>query len=164
MSCCRCSVLKLNVLFLTQLNNVASKWLLRNWSRPWLNFTYWLQVVAALDKAPLTVSDATKRGLLIGAKYRSEACQNIRHDRQTRSPRRISYVSPSPGSAAESSDMTDSHGSSPCAQASSTLSSARVQPCSQQGPDLGGWGVSQGPPSGSLQQQCLGLLLQQLQG
>ncbi len=132
---------------LTQLNLVASTWLLRNWSRPWLNCTYWLQVVAALDKAPLTVSDATKRGLLTGAKYRSEACQNIRHDRQTRSLRRISYVLPSPGSAAESSDMTDSHGSSPCAQASSTLSpisqGAAMQPCSQQGPDLGVGGVSQ---------------------
>ncbi|KAL0027121.1 hypothetical protein WJX79_007736 [Trebouxia sp. C0005] len=31
------------------------------------------QVIAALDNAPLTVSDATMRGLLTGAKYRSDA-------------------------------------------------------------------------------------------
>ncbi len=104
-------------------------------------------MVAALDSAPLTVSDATKQGLLTGAKYRSQACQNIRHDRQTFFQRRISYVLPSQASAAESSDVTDSHGSSPCAQASSTLSpisqGAAMQPCSQQGHDLGVGGVSQ---------------------
>ncbi|KAL0038299.1 hypothetical protein WJX77_001207 [Trebouxia sp. C0004] len=76
------------------------------------------QVVAALDNAPLTVSDATMRG----AKYRSDACHKIRHHRQTFSPRRISYVVPSQASAAESSDMTGSHGSSSCTQTSSTLS------------------------------------------
>ncbi|DBA74926.1 TPA: hypothetical protein ACH3X2_009254 [Trebouxia sp. C0005] len=85
------------------------------------------QVIAALDNAPLTVSDATMRGLLTGAKYRSDARQNIRHDRQEFSPRRISYVSPSQASTAESSDMTDSHGCSSCAQASSTLSSDSQQ-------------------------------------
>ena len=110
--------------------------------------TYWLQVIAALDNAPLTVSDATMRGLLTGAKYRSDARQNIRHDRQEFSPRRISYVSPSQASTAESSDMTDSHGCSSCAQASSTLSSdsqvAAMQPCSQQGPDSGVVGISEG--------------------
>ncbi len=110
--------------------------------------TYWLQVVAALDNAPLTVSDATMRGLLTAAKYRSDACENIRHDRQAFSPRRVSYVLPSQASAAESSDVTDSHGSSSCAQASSTLSSdsqvTAMQPCSQQGHDLGVEGVSQG--------------------
>ena len=111
--------------------------------------TYCLQVLAAVDKAPLTVSDATKRGLLTGAKYRSGACQNIRHDRQILTPGRIriSYVLPSQASAAESSDSEGSHGSSSCAQASSTLSpisqGTAMQPCSQQGPDLGASGVSQ---------------------
>ena len=97
-------------------------------------------MVAALDNAPLTVSDATMQGLLTGAKYRSDACDNIRHDRPAFSPKRISYVLPSQASAEESSDVTDPHGSSSCAQPSSTLRSdsqdTAMQPCSQQGPDL----------------------------
>ena len=105
-------------------------------------------MVAALDNAPLTVSDATMQGLLTGAKYRSDACDNIRHDRLAFSPKRISYVLPSQASAEESSDVTDSHGSSSCAQPSSTLRSdsqdTAMQPCSQQGPDLRVGGVSQG--------------------
>ncbi len=114
--------------------------------------TYWLQVVAALDNAPLTVSDATMRGLLTGAKYRSDACENLRHDCPAFSPRRISYVLPSQASAAESSDVTDSHGPSSCAQASSTLSSdsqvTAMQPCSHAAnrgqTSRGRGGVSQG--------------------
>ena len=98
-------------------------------------------MVAALDNAPLTVSDATMRGLLTGAKYRSDACENIRHDRPAFSPKRKSYVLPAQASAAESSDMTDSHEYCSCAQASSTLSSdsqnTAMQPCSPQGPELG---------------------------
>ena len=58
-----------------------------------------------------------------------------------------SYVLPCQASAAES-DMTDSRGSSPCAQTSSTLSpisqGAAMQACSQQGADLGVRGLSQG--------------------
>ncbi len=110
--------------------------------------TYWLQVTAAVDNAPLTVSDATMRGLLTGAKYRFDACENIRHDRPAFSPKRISYVLPPQASAADSSDVTDSQGSSSCAQTSSTLNSdsqvTAMQPCSQQGSDLGVGGVSQG--------------------
>ena len=105
-------------------------------------------MVAALNNAPLTVNDAAKRGLLTGAKYKSDGCENIRHDRQAFSPRRISYVLPCQASAAESSDMTDSRESSPCAQTSSTLSpisqGAAMQPCSQQGANLGVGGLSQG--------------------
>ena len=85
--------------------------------------SYWLQDVAALDNAPLTVSDAIMQGLLTGAKYRFDACENIRHDRPAFSPKRISYVLPPQASAADSSDVTASQGSSSCAQDSSKLNS-----------------------------------------